>query len=217
MIHLQCSETQHGTRRELRESFRCRVANCWINSRRENDRGKGFIGIHMRCCPAQVMRHEANMNVSWESFATASSASVSAPIIYPNCAEDHVLFHWPMRGIHGHDCAAVALTQIPAYSTQKKSSWTQNYGSDAYAKKRDSVSTLTSQTKHDANDHGTYASMWKESEHRLRRTFYFAESERCCWNGAFVSLFLFVGTHFRIFVRKFLIHLRTIYTHLLKS
>ena len=30
-------------------------------------------------------------------------------------------------------------------------------------------------------------------------------------NAAFVSLFLFVGTHFRIFVRKFLVHLRTMY------
>ena len=34
----------------------------------------------------------------------------------------------------------------------------------------------TSQTKHDANDHGTYASMRKESTHRFRRTFHFAES-----------------------------------------
>ena len=30
-------------------------------------------------------------------------------------------------------------------------------------------------------------------------------------NAAFISLFLFVGTHFRTFVRKFLVHLRTVY------
>ena len=37
----------------------------------------------------------------------------------------------------------------------------------------------------------------------------------CCWcsvwNAPCVSLFVFVGTHFRIFVRKFLVHLRTVY------
>ena len=45
-----------------------------------------------------------------------------------------------------------------------------------YAKKN-GLGLNTSQAKHDANDHGTYASMWKEGAHRLRRTFYFAESE----------------------------------------
>ena len=40
-----------------------------------------------------------------------------------------------------------------------------------------------------------------------RRTFYFAES----FDDAFISPFLFVGTHFWIFVRKFLDHLRTVY------
>ena len=34
----------------------------------------------------------------------------------------------------------------------------------------------TSQTKHDVNDYRTYASIKKESAHRLRITFYFAES-----------------------------------------
>ena len=33
----------------------------------------------------------------------------------------------------------------------------------------------------------------------------------CFWNASFISIFLFVGTHFRIFVRKFLVHLRTVY------
>ena len=31
------------------------------------------------------------------------------------------------------------------------------------------------------------------------------------WNVSFVFLFLFVGTHFRIFVHTFLVHLRTVY------
>ena len=33
------------------------------------------------------------------------------------------------------------------------------------------------------------------------------------WNAAFVSLFLFVSTYFWIFVRKFLVHLRTVYAY----
>ena len=48
--------------------------------------------------------------------------------------------------------------------------------------KRDSAST------HDANYHGTYASIWKESAYRLWRTFYSTESERSLWNGEFFSL-----------------------------
>ena len=56
---------------------------------------------------------------------------------------------------------------------------------------------------------------WRgQTAHSLRRTFYFAESfdeARCFWNASFVSLFHFVGTHLRIFVRKFFVHLRTVY------
>ena len=70
--------------------------------------------------------------------------------------------------------------------------------------------------KHDVNDHGTYATMWKKSTHRLRRTFYFAVVA-VLLNAACFFLFLFVGTHFHIFVRKCLVHVRTVYAHLLKS
>ena len=55
---------------------------------------------------------------------------------------------------------------------------------------------------------------WKESAHRLRTTFqYFAESFDG-GKGAFEmrhSFLYFFGTHFRIFVHKFLVHLRTVY------
>ena len=82
---------------------------------------------------------------------------------------------------------AFALTQISAYSKHNNLavSW-----SDAYSvRKKTGLRLNTSQTKHDANDHGTYATMWKESAHRLRTTFqYFAESERCFRNAAFASL-----------------------------
>ena len=52
---------------------------------------------------------------------------------------------------------------------------------------------------------------WRIGTYCTRVCGYFAESERCFWTASFVSLFLFVGTHFRIFVRKFLVHLRTVY------
>ena len=51
----------------------------------------------------------------------------------------------------------------------------------------------TSQTKHDANDHGTYASMRKESAHRLRRTFHFNESfDELSGKSAFEMLYSFL-------------------------
>ena len=60
--------------------------------------------------------------------------------------------------------------------------------------------------------------LWKESAHRFRRTFDFAESfDEPGGKGAFEmrhpvnSLFLFVGTHFRILFRTFIVHLRTVY------
>ena len=45
----------------------------------------------------------------------------------------------------------------------------------AYAKKKTGLGLNTSQTRHDANDHGTYTSVWKESAHGLRNIFHFAE------------------------------------------
>ena len=74
------------------------------------------------------------------------------------------------------------------------------------------------QTTHEANDDGRQASIVKGSAHRLRTFQYFAES--CHGDkGAFEtrhSFLYFVGTHFRIFVRKFLVHLRTVYASLQK-
>ena len=60
--------------------------------------------------------------------------------------------------------------------------------------------------------------LWKEHVHRLLTFQYFTES---CdgGKGAFEmrqSFLYFVGTHFRIFVRKFLVHLRTVYASLQK-
>ena len=97
--------------------------------------------------------------------------------------------------------SADALTQSSVYSTHKNLAVRkimQAYAKkktvhkimEANAKKKTGLGLKTSQTKHDANDHGTHASMWKESADRLR-TFYFAESERCFWNASFVSVFLF--------------------------
>ena len=54
----------------------------------------------------------------------------------------------------------------------------ENYNnSETFDSSRHFKGTLnTSQRKHDAKDHGTYASVWKESAHRLRRKLDFAES-----------------------------------------
>ena len=49
----------------------------------------------------------------------------------------------------------------------------QNHRSDAYSvRKKTGLRLNTSRTKHDANDHGIYARMWKESAHRLWRTLF---------------------------------------------
>ena len=56
-----------------------------------------------------------------------------------------------------------------------------------YAKKK-GLGLNTSQTKHNASNHRTHASIWEESAHRLRRTLYFAEFDRCFWNAAFLSM-----------------------------
>ena len=103
-----------------------------------------------------------------------------------------------MEGLGYCLVSAAASTQISAHLTHKNLALRKimEVMRTAYANKRDSASTA-SQTEHDANDHGTYTSMW--------RTFYFAESlvVKVLLKCAFVSLFLFVGTHFQIFVGKF--------------
>ena len=55
-----------------------------------------------------------------------------------------------------------------------------------------------SQTKHDANEHRTYASLWKESVHLLRRTFYFVESfDELIGKGAFEKCAIHFAISFR--------------------
>ena len=71
----------------------------------------------------------------------------------------------------------------------------------------------TSQTTHEANDHGRHASIDCERKVRIVCLFWVFHWivqwwwQRCFWNVPFVLYF--VGMHFRIFVRKFLIRLRT--------
>ena len=83
-----------------------------------------------------------------------------------------------------------------------------------YAKKRDSVSTHLKQNMTQTITEHTRV-MCKESAHHLRRKIYFAELfdvtlwYRCFQNVSFVSLFFLVGV--QIFVRKFPIHLHTVY------
>ena len=74
----------------------------------------------------------------------------------------------------------------------------------------------------DANDHRTYASMWNESAHRLRRTFYFAESfDELIGKGAFVMwhsfLYFFSLAHISKFLHGNVSSTRVQCTHLLKS
>ena len=113
----------------------------------------------------------------------------------------------------------VAWTQFSAYSTHKNL---------AVAKSRkwcvqrtqsgiqsEHVSNYTRQTITD----GTRV-LWKESVHGLRTTFqYFAESfdgGKAAFEMRHLFLYFFFGTHFRIFVRKFLVHLRMVYASLQK-
>ena len=102
----------------------------------------------------------------------------------------------------------VALTQISAYSTHKNLSCT--HGSDAYSarKKRDSVSTRLKLHTRQTITVSTRV-LWKESAHRFQ---YFAESfDGGKGDFGMRHSFLYtVGTHFRIFVRKFLVHFRTV-------
>ena len=98
--------------------------------------------------------------------------------------------------------AAVALTQISAKSTHKNLALRKIMEAmrTAYAKKWDSVSTLLKIHMRQTITEATRV-LWKESAHRLRRTFFFAQS---------FPLLPFVGTHFRS-VRKLFVHLRTVY------
>ena len=99
----------------------------------------------------------------------------------------------------------VALTHISAHNTHKNLAVRKTL-SDAYSvcKKRDEVSTRLKLHMRQMITEGTRV-LWKESAHRLRTTFqYFAESfdggEGACEKRH--SFLCFVGTHFRIFVRK---------------
>ena len=73
----------------------------------------------------------------------------------------------------------------------------------------------TSQTTHEANDHGRHASIVKEERTSFAKEISVFRSES--FDGGKVPFemrhpFLyFVGSHFRIFVHKFLVHLRTVY------
>ena len=72
--------------------------------------------------------------------------------------------------------SAVALTQISAYITHKNLAALKIMEAmrTAYAKKRNSVSTRLKQNMtHTITEH---TSMWKETAHRLRKTFFFF-----CW------------------------------------
>ena len=74
----------------------------------------------------------------------------------------------------------------------------------------------TSQNTHEANDHVRDASIEKGKRASFAHNisvFRWIVWQRCFWNAPFILRhpFHFVGAHFRIFVRKFLVHLRTVY------
>ena len=82
--------------------------------------------------------------------------------------------------------AAVALTQISADSAHKDLAVWNIMGAmhTAYAKNGTWSQHVSNKTWR--NDHRTSVSMWKVSAHRLRRTFYFAESfDEFSGKGAF--------------------------------
>ena len=130
---------------------------------------------------------------------------------------DFAHFDWSAKRQHFNP--RVAWTQFSAYSAHKNL---------AVAKSRkwcvqrtqsgiqsEHVSNYTRQTITD----GTRV-LWKESVHGLRTTFqYFAESfdgGKAAFEMRHLFLYFFFGTHFRIFVRKFLVHLRMVYASLQK-
>ena len=97
-----------------------------------------------------------------------------------------------------------------------KSNCMQNHGLDACTvhKKWDSVSRLLKKTM---------TQMIKEHTRACERKAciicednFILLNLRCFWNASFISLFHFVGSHYWIFVWKFIIHLHTVY-HLLNS
>ena len=92
-----------------------------------------------------------------------------------------------------------------------------NHGSDAYRKcdKQDSVSN-PSQTKHDANDHGRHTSIMKRNCASFANNILFRyrlvnQVVKVILKGVIHYLFLFIGMHFQIFVRKFPIYLCAVY------
>ena len=105
---------------------------------------------------------------------------------------------------------AVALTQISAYSTHKNLAVRKIIEAmrTAYAKKRDSVSRHPKQNMTQTITEHTRVC---EKKARIVCEEHFISLNL---NGAFEMrhsflYWLFFGTHFRIFVRKFLVHLRT--------
>ena len=169
----------------------------------------------------------------WEPLIRGGSYRVYNWRICVRSLQTEYWFHGLITGY-----TVVALTQISAYSTHKNPAVRKIMKAmrTAYAKKDNNdnkkqtgLGLNTSQTKHDANDHGTYASMWKESAHRLRTEHFILLNLKCafelrhyysfCWYAKKkrisastpLSTFLLVDTHSRKFVRKFLVHLRTLY------
>ena len=74
---------------------------------------------------------------------------------------------WPM------EVTVVALTQISAHTVLRIKTKLYAKSGKRYVQRtqKSGLGLLdTFQTKHDANDHGTFASMWKESAHHLGRT-----------------------------------------------
>ena len=87
-----------------------------------------------------------------------------------------------------------------------------------YKKTRLGLNT-SQQEKHDANDHRTNASMWKESVHCLQRTFYFAELfDELSGRGAFEMRHLFLYFFSLVCISEFLYtNLSSICVHISKA
>ena len=98
--------------------------------------------------------------------------------------------------------------QISVYNTHAKSSCTHNHESDVCSvSKRAGLNT--SQTTHEANDHGRHARIARRTA-RIDCEQHFISLDRLTNPVVNVEarhsfLFLFLGTHFQIFVRKTLL------------
>ena len=111
---------------------------------------------------------------------------------------------------------AVALTQISAYILRIKIKLYAKCDAYSVRKKRDSVSThlkkknMTQMITEHIREcvEGKRASC---EEHFIALNRLMNLVAKVLWNATLVCLFLFLGTHFRIFVRMFLAHLRTVY------